>query len=966
MKKEKTKKQILRKGIISLSVILVLTIVINIVINIFSGYADLYIGKGTALIEPAEGTESWDNIYYPTDFSTEELLKKAAADMVEKIEAEGVVLLKNNGALPLLADSSNKPKITLLGRGTVDAVYGGSGSGSVDISTVVDLKSALEKADYLINDTVYNLFNNFAAYTMVKNSFGQPVKKYENPKADIVMDKPAEATYTIGEMPLSLFSDEAISSFQSFGDAAVLMFGRGGGEGGDLSQDIKGFDQNYLPGQHQLELNKDEKDLLELAKANFEKVIVLINSSAAMELGILENDPEIDAVLWVGSPGQTGFLAVGNILNGTMNPSGRTVDIYASDFTKDPTFVNFGNFQYSNISRNNSNGDGFLVQYEEGIYMGYRYYETAAAEGFINYENAVVYPFGYGLSYTDFAWEIIGTETEDVNGYITADVKVTNTGDYPGKDVVQLYFSAPYNKDGIEKSEVVLGNFAKTKNLNPGESETLTLQLKVEDMASYDYRGEKAYVLEAGDYRIRLQTDSHNLKEGIKEILYNVDKTVVFNGKNHRESDKTTVTNQFDDVSDGITVYMSRSDFAGTFPEAPTADDLKADEDVLAAFAPYFADEHIQENDEMPVTGAQNGISLINMRGRDFDDPLWDTFLDQLTPDEIIAVLMNGAYNTGKIESVGKPATVDLDGPAGINSFMGASIHGVAYTSAVMVAATYNREIAYEMGEMLGNEALFYGVNGWYGPALNIHRSPFAGRNFEYYSEDPLLSGKIGASVVEGTTSKGVYAFIKHYALNDQESNRNNNGVATWANEQAIREIYLKSFEIIVKEAKNTLPYISDEEGTMSEKKIQASTALMSSFNRIGGVWAGGSIPLMQNVLRDEWGFKGVVISDFNLYKHMDANQGMAAGTDVQLTFGSMKTMDDTESATAVNQMRRAAHRLLYTVAHSNAMNGIVPGSTVTFTMAPWLKGLIIADVLVALLLLFRLFSLVTKIKKMN
>lgn len=948
-----------------------MTVIINIIFRIFGGYADLYLGKGEALIEVAKGTENWESQYYSADFITEEQLQSTAGRIVQKIESEGAVLLKNNGVLPLLSSSSDRKRITLLGRCSVDSVYGGSGSGSVDISTVADLKTALEKGNYIINEMVYSLISNFASYTMGRNSFGQPAKKYENPKADIVMDKPDDSSYYIGEMPASNFTDEVIRSFQSYGDAAIIMFGRGGGEGGDLSQDMKGFDNNYIPGQHQLELNVDEMDLLKLAKDNFNNIIVLINSSAAMELGVLEDDPDIDAVLWVGSPGQTGFYAIADILNGTVNPSGRTADIYAADFTRDPTFMNFGHFQYSNISRNNSNGDAFLVQYEEGIYMGYRYYETAAAEGFIDYDKAVVYPFGFGLSYTDFSWEIVDEELGDTNGKIEIDVRVTNVGDYDGKDVVQLYFSAPYYNGEIEKAEVILGDFAKTEILAPGDSEIVTLILSVEDMSSYDYKNEKAYVLDEGDYGIRIQTDSHRMKEGIEEIVYRVGRSIVYNRNNHRESDKSHVSNQFDDISslftdspeEGYITNMSRSNFSETFPTAPTEADLLANEAILENFAPYYAGDHEDPEAVMPETGVDNGISLINMRGRDFNDPLWETFLDQLNPEEIIAIVMNSAYNTGEIESIGKPATVDLDGPAGVNSFMGASIHGVAYPAAVVIASTFNRDLAFEMGEMVGSEGLFLGVNGWYAPAVNTHRSPFAGRNFEYYSEDGVLSGIIGASVVAGTASKGVYSYIKHYALNDQESNRVNNGVSTWANEQAIREIYLKPFEIIIKRAKNTIRYISNDQGTITEKEIPATTALMSSFNRIGGTWAGGSIPLMQNVLRDEWGFQGVVISDFNLYKHMDVNQGLAAGTDINITFASQKSMDETDNPTVVNQLRRTAHRLLYTVANSNAMNGIVPGATVTFTMAPWLKFLILADALIALLLILGTVLTLKKLK---
>jgi len=964
MKKIKSKKQMRRSWIITLSVIVAVTLILNVVINIFSGYADLYIGKGKAIITAAEGTENWDSEYYTLDYKSEDDLKAAAGKVVEELVAEGAVLLKNNGVLPLKSTSANKKKITLLGRDSVDSVFGGSGSGSVDVSTVIDLKTALLNSHYDINEEVYSLFDSFASYKMGRNSFGQPVKKYDNPKADIVMDKPEVSTYTIGEMPASYFTESAINSFKSYNDAAIITFGRGGGEGGDLTKDMYGFDDNYTIGQHQLELNKDEKDLLEIAKVNFDKVIVLINSSTPMELGILEDDPKIDAVLWIGSPGQTGFNAVGDILNGTVNPSGKTVDIYARDFTKDPTFVNFGNYQYSNISRNNSYGDGFFVEYEEGIYIGYKYYETAAYENFIDYDSAVVYPFGYGLSYTEFDWEIVNKELGNVDGSIKIDVKVTNVGDYPGKDVVELFYSAPYTKGGIEKSSVEFADFAKTSLLKPGESETLSLQLSVEDMASYDYKDNRAYVLEEGEYKLLVQTDSHNKKIGLDEIVYTVSKTVVYNSKNPRNSDDLVATNQFDDVSKELN-SMSRSDFEGTFPTAPTAEDLKANSAVLEAFAPYFVDDHIDSTQSKPVTGEKNGVSLINMRGLDFDDPLWDTLLNQLTTEEILAVTISAAYNTGEIESVGKPATVDLDGPAGLNSFMGASLHGIAYPSAVVISSSFNKDLAFKMGEMLGNEGLFYGVNGWYGPAANIHRSPFAGRNFEYYSEDGVLSGKIAAKAIEGAASKGVYSFMKHFALNDQETNRTNNGVSTWADEQAIREIYLKPFEIAVKTARNEIKYISDNDGTISQKEIPATTAIMSSFNRVGGTWAGGSSALVQTVLRDEWGFTGFVLSDFNLYSHMNANQGLAAGTDLQLTMTGMKSYDDEDSATTANYLRRAAHRLFYTVAHSNAMNGIIPGSTVKFTTAPWKIGLIVFNIIMLLLIVLKTISYRNKRKSL-
>ncbi len=960
-----------KKGIIILSIVALLAVAINVAINIFSAHADIYLGRGKAIITQAEGTENWPRVYYENDYLDFETLQGAANKLVETIEGEGIVLMKNNGALPLVGSAS--PRVTLLGRAAADPVYGGSGSGSVDLSSVVNLKAALESRKFAINGTAYAALEKYAAYTTRPQVSGAPLRNYEHPRANIAMDRPANSTYFIGEMPVAEYSDSALSSFSSYKDAAIVVIGRAGGEGGDLTQNMKGFDDNYWKGQHQLELNKDELDLLKLAKKNFDTVVVLVNSSSAMELGVLEDDPGIDAVLWIGSPGQTGFYAVADVLNGTITPSGRTVDIYPADFTKDPTFVNFGNFKYRNVHGANAIGDGFFVQYEEGLYYGYRYYETAAAEGFIDYDKSVVYPFGFGLSYTEFSWEIIGQRLGTADGEIAVDVRVTNTGSrYSGKDVVQLYISPPYAKGGIEKPKVVLAAFAKTGLIVPGASETVTLAFKLEDFASYDYKNKKAYVLEAGNYGIRIQNNSHDLKEGISEIVYTLDKTILYAGSNARTSDKSSVTNEFDDLNamfgnkdeDGKMLAMSRADFAGTFPSAPTSADLEAPETVIVDFGPYVAAEHQDPKVKMPVTKVQNGLSLIDMRGRDFEDPAWDAFLDQIDPADIANIVVSSAYNTKGIASLGKPATVELDGPAGISAFMG-DIHGTAYPSEVVIASTYNVDIAQEMGRMIGNEGLYYGVHGWYAPAVNIHRSPFGGRNFEYYSEDPFLSGKLATYVVSGAAEKGTYTFLKHFVLNDQEANRNKNGVATWANEQALREIYLKPFEMVVKDARATIKYIGDDQGTIAEKEINACTAVMSSFNRIGAVWTGGSIPLMEDVLRGEWGFQGAVISDFNLYPHMFVNQGLSAGTDFNITFDSMKSLDDSTSATAISYLRRTAHRLMYTIANSNAMNGFVPGTTVRYAMAPWRVGLIIGDILVVAFLLLSILLMRKKNKKL-
>lgn len=936
----------------------------NVAADIYSAALDFTFGKGEVIKTPLEGTENWNKTYYSQSFDSSAKSRKNGENKVVDICNEGIVMLKNDGTLPL----STSSEITLLGRGSVDPIYGGSGSGNVDTTTCANPKSGLEKAGFSIDSGAYKFFQDNVA------SFD---------KANIVMDKYDQSYFFIGEIPSSKYSFTVKNS-----NAAIVFISRAGGEGGDLSTDLirdsktsaaqkKIKDnantanevKNYTEGQHQLELSKEEKDMITFAKNNYSKVVVVVNSSNVIELGELNKDEKVNGIFWIGSMGSTGFNSLGNVLSGKVNPSGHTPDIYPADLTKDPSFKNFG-LNGINVYEGISGSDDILVgndntyaahfvQYEEGIYVGYRYYETAAKEGYINYDTSVVYPFGYGLSYTTFTKEIVSSSTfgDDVN----VEVKVTNTGNKEGKEVVQLYYSAPYTKGGIEKSSTVLGDFAKTKTLKSGESETLKLTIKKEEMASYDYKNEKAYVLDKGEYVYQIKENSHEISKDSSgknlEFKSNEEKKVFKNGKS---SDKTAVTNQFDDVSaifkdteqKGYALNMSRSDFKTTFPTAPTSDDANVDitldefGTIRSGLKPY-ANKN-DSNDVMPTTGASNGLSLIDLRGIDYDDKSWDLLLDQLTDKEYkdsTTYLANNAYNTAQMVSVGKPATIDHDGPQGFSVLFGARPDACAYMSEPLLAATFNVELAKEMGVAVGEEALALGYHGWYGPAMNTHRSAFAGRNFEYYSEDGVLGGKIASAVVSGAADKGVFAYIKHFALNDQESNRITN-LCTWANEQAIREIYLRPFEICVKNAKTTINYISDENGTMSTKEINATTAMMSSFNRIGTTWAGGYTNLMTNVLRDEWNFHGAVISDFNLYGYMPSDQGMRAGTDMQLAW--KKTFADTDSATSRIALRKAYHNLFYMVANSNAMQGIAPGTIISYTLSGWQIGLISGTVVLS------------------
>lgn len=928
-----------------LALVTVIAVGANVAVGMFRGAIESYMGTGTWEIKNTAETDDWDTQYYEGDYDTRDEAKAASSEVVERIADEGMTLLKNDDALPMKAGA-----VTLLGRGAADPIYGGSGSGTADTSTATDIRAGIEDAGFTVNDTVYGILEKYAK--------AHPAE--DGGRTNIVMDEPDKSNYNIGEMPVDDYTDEARASFDEFGDAGILVVGRGGGEGGDLATDMTAWDDRADKGTHQLELNDDEKDALALAKKSFDTVIVLVNASTSMELGDLQDDDAVDAILQVGSPGADGFSALGRILTGEVNPSGHTTDVFSRDFTADPTFRNFGDYAYSNID------DAYFVDYEEGIYSGYRYYETAAEEGFIDYDKAVVYPFGYGLSYTDFSWSVADQRLGDVDGTIEIDVDVTNTGDVAGKDVVQLYYTAPYTPGGIEKAHVVLGDFAKTPEIAPGESETVTVSMPVEDMASYDYRDAGAYVLEKGAYELKIQTDSHTLAPGTEAIDYTVDETVTYT--DGRTSDVAAPTNRFDDVSaeyaDGSRTEFSRADFAGTFPSSPEGDDFAASDDTVAAFEPYDAEAAADASDaEMPTTGADTDLSLIDLRGLDYDDEKWGELLDSLTVDDMTSVVLSGAYNTAALPDIAKIRTNDLDGPAGFSSFINPELwQGTAFPSNYFIGQTWNPELAHEMGVAAGNEALTMGVNGWYAPAVNLHRSPFAGRNFEYYSEDPLTSGKLAAEVADGALERGVYTFTKHFSGNDQETNRVNNGVSAWATEQAMRELYLKPFEIVVKNVSGEVPYL-DENGEEQTAEV-GTLGIMSSFNRWGGTWAGGSEALLTNVLRGEWGFQGFVITDFNLYDYMYPDQSVAAGNDLMLTFEGTKPMDDTSSAYAVSNLRQAMHNILYTVANSNAMNGIAPGASLEYHMAGWELGVLLGTILLAVLIVVGLVWVVIRVRR--
>ena len=840
---------------------------------------------------------------------TEESMAEAYEVNTELV-SEGVTLLENNGALPLASGAN----VNVFGWASTAPVYGGVGSGALnDQYAVTDLITGLKNAGLNVNQDLVDFYE---AYQAERPSVGMWAQDW-----------------TLPEPNVNAYTDELMASAKEFSDTALVVISRPGGENADMPTDMAAvvdgtwkerdaltgnsyfngvYDDtlnegnDWDAGDHYLQLSNREEEMLQMVCDNFDKVIVLINTNNAMELGFLE-EYGVDAAVYTPCPGQNGFDAVGLVLAGEVNPSGKTVDTFLYDLFNTPIANNFGQFMYDNmdeyavVSTNFSSGEEVtampsFVNYVEGIYVGYKFYETAAAEGLIDYDSTVVYPFGYGLSYTTFE-QTMSDITVD-GDTISFDVTVTNTGSVAGKNVVEVFYNPPYTNGGIEKATANLVAFDKTDVLEPGASQTLTISFKAEDMASYDTYGEAAYVLEAGDYIISINSDSHTV---LDSRVYNVPETIVYD--EGRSTDLTAPTNQFENVEGDVT-YLSRADHFANYAEATAAPaSLSMSDEAKASFlnnSNYDPNNYNNADDVMPTTGAKNNIQLVEMRGLDYDDPQWDAFLDQLTVSEMSELIAMGGYQTAPINSIGKVQTYDCDGPASINNNF-TQQGSIGFAGTVMMASTWNTDTVYKFGSSIGRMADDLDVSGWYAPAMNIHRSAFSGRNFEYYSEDGVLSGKLAAQAVQGAESHGVYSYIKHYALNDQETNRNTM-LCTWANEQSIREIYLKPFELAVKEG--------------------GADAVMSSFNYVGTEWAGASNALCNTVLRDEWGFVGMVLTDyFGVYGYMDADQAIRGGTDFCLVNYPTETnyLTDTTSATGVLAARQACKNILYTVVNSRA-----------------------------------------------
>ncbi len=861
-----------------------------------------------------------------------------------EIAREGMVLLKNEDNILPMAEGSN---VTVFGNG--------QNKTSVRTNSIT---GALEEAGLKLNPTVKQFYQSSAA----------PGRAYTPGNGHNV------SGYQTYEAPVSTFNFDAESAhFSDYDDAAFVVISRIGGEGADLptrmaynpgSQTWGGFDDwnsdTPSPGarsadDHYLQLDQYETDLLDYVCSNFDNVILLLNTYSPMELGFLDDPghyayhPEIKGALFMGAPA-AGANALGEILTGKVNPSGHLVDTFSRDFTKDPTWQNFS----KNLE---TNGDMYtygsgttsnfaFVYYEEGIYVGYRYWETrgytegteaynSTEEGLKGttttewdnwYDAHVIYPLGYGLSYTTFDWELVSQSPEEgsslaKDGTISATVKVTNTGSVAGKDVVQMYYTAPYYDGGIEKAHVVMSGFRKTDLLEPGESQNVTITMKVEDMKSYDYSDAngndiRGYELEHGDYQVKLARNAHDI---VETLNYKVDEDVYY------DVDSATgnkVENLFDDVSFnefGVKKYMSRSNFESTFPTSGTLkkqvtssfiDTLWDPGSITAAYdegQPWYSDEPV----EFAEDTSNSEIKLNHLIGRDYDDPLWDKFLAQMTREDMYGLPGEGFYDTHAVERLNKPATRDCDGPwgwGGTNS----DGHGLSSLCGPMISQTYNPDMAFLRGAMMGETGYHENggnsgrISGWYAPGMNIHRSPFSGRNNEYYSEDGYLSGVMAAAEIMGAKSKGMYSYAKHMFLNDQETDRGTaDGIVTWANEQAMREIYAKPFELAV--------------------KLGDVQAVMSSFNRIGTTKARFSWATLTGLLRNEWGFEGMVVTDWmggSNDNHMDLM--LRAGNDLLLGQGAKPSMSAEDlTPTQDRVVYNAVKNIMFTVANCNAMNGV-------------------------------------------
>lgn len=941
-------------------ILLIVFIALNVVCTQMSTLLDTYVAKGQNYVASSDGEVS----YYDKMYETADEAKEAAYEVASQVQQEGSVLLKNNGVLPLSTDTTVMP----FGYAYFNPSYGQNTSGG-SAKWVVD---PVTPEDGLSAFTI----DEAAATLMEKAGDPEITVEAEGTKAAGEADSMLGGDCKLYEYDASIYD----SLEQASDEVGVVFLSRTGQEGTDMKYDA------YEDGTpHYLALSENEKNTIKKAKEICGKVVVVVLSSATMELAPLESgELEVDAILWMGHPGERGLAELSALLSGEVNPSGRTVDTYATDLTADPTYQSIGVNTYSNVKNSMAGflGDGVSEidatynDYMEGIYMGYRYYETAdAVDEDFDYDSAVLYPFGYGLSYTTFEQTL---ETVAFDGEtLKAQVTVTNTGDVAGKDVVQLYYTAPYTdldaEYSIEKAAVNLVAFDKTNELEPGESQTLTLTADVDYLMSYCYTKENAdgtvgcYMLEEGEYIVSLRNNSHDV---IAESVIEVDETTWYDGTSAtRDSDEVIATNLFQSMTDYMNTdssILSRADWERTMPQAAEGRTKELSEEFVdligteSTFDPY-TDETLGNvegseiyTEEYPVSGADNGLTLSDLRGKDYDDEMWEQLLDQIDwdadKDNIIANFSGAAYGTYAIDSIGLPATVEPDGANGLKvSGLGAGGYDMTKSSsfgfAPLMASTWNVDLLYDIGMAFGQESLQHGINGWYCPAINLHRSQFSGRIFEYYSEDPLLSGKLAARVISGAGDAGMFCYIKHFALNETETGRADM-ISTWCDEQTLRELYLRPFEIAIKEATSTLKYMED--GELKEKQFNSATAVMAAQCGVGALVGECNRTLLVDLLRDEWGFEGTVVSDYWVWGADNLRDyALRSGCDTYLCMNMpfAWSIVDYDSATARNAMRTAIHNLAYTVVNSNTFEGAAPGDVIKAHLSPWVYAWIVLDV---------------------
>lgn len=950
--------------------------------NNYAGLINIVLGiENTVILDDGDG-EVPDR--FVCEFEDMKDHEANAAMLVERVIAEGAVLLLNrDNALPMAGGE----KISLLGVSSADFIYSGGGSAGMDTSKCQTLKDALEEDGFTVNPDMWSFYTQGAA---AKN-------RHQIAGGSLNNVIPDNSEFHVNEAPMSLFTDKEWDSVKTYGDAAIMVIGRPGSEGKDLPTSDSGDE-----GGNYLELSKEERDILaKLAQLKdagaVSKIIVLLNGSNAMELDFLEPsicgvDYRIDACLWVGCVGQTGISAIGDILNGKVNPSGRLVDTYCYDNTTSPAVQNVGVTAFTNaaaqgLSYAGTNNEYFVV-YQEGIYVGYRYYETryedmvlgTANTGDYDYAATVAYPFGYGLHYSDMSYGALSMK--DNGSTLTFTVDVTNNGPMDGRDSVLIYMQSPYTEydraNGIEKASVELVGFTKVA-VPAGQTVKAEVTVDKQELRTYDANGQKTYIVDAGSYYFSVGSDAHTALNSILMLKdqkgdnawgkVDAAKIIGSGDASHavqyvqKSQDNTTyavavtgaaITNQLDhidlnrydsDTSNDVT-YVSRADWENTMPHAQlTPGGYKAAfqmacTDQMAADLKAIPGSDGQGT--MPVFGKEGTLNLAQFIGVELDDSItlpdgntytWDDLMDQVTEEELIKMIGTAYCSTTPIKSINKPSTIEKDGPMGITAKLVGGASSTCYTSEDVLTATYDVELVEKIGESFGNDCLMSSnrgkcVSGVYAPGVNIHRTPYSGRNFEYYSEDPFASGMICSAEVKGLQSKGVYVFMKHFALNDQETGRD--GIAVWSNEQAAREVYLQAFEYPIENAN--------------------AMCVMTSFNRIGTVWAGGDKNLLTNILRGEWGMKGMVQTDFaNNNNYMDIIQGLMAGGDVWLCNDAgkwMPTLEKNANDPAVAAaMRESGKHALYTIANSNAMNGMGYNTTVIEVRGWWQDAIVYGQI---------------------